>query len=176
MMLTIEPLTREAFAPFGQVIEADPQAQTSYAINAGTSERFHKLAELDPGPDGKLVVSIFRAQPREMPFTITMLERHPLASQAFMPLQSTPFFVVVAPKGDGISTTNVRAFLAKGHQGVNFAAGVWHHPLLALGQVCDFLVIDRDEPPTGSHNCDEILLTSPITLSTTITSHVKRFA
>ena len=102
-----------------------------YAIRS-YYERFHDLARLDPGTNGRLIVSIFRAQPRHLPLTISALERHPKASQAFMPLAGRPFLVVVAPQGERIVPTEIRAFLAHGKQGVNFTAGVWHHPLLAL--------------------------------------------
>ena len=111
MILRVEPLTAEAFAPFGEVIEADARF-LSFPVNAGTSQRFHDLARLDPGPDGRLIVSIFRAQPRPLPFTLALLERHPLASQAFVPLNGTPFLVVVAPRGESIAPESVRAFLA----------------------------------------------------------------
>ena len=151
MQLAIEPLTRDAFAPFGDVIEAAAD-HLSFPINAGTSQRFHDLARLDPGEGGRLIVSIFRAQPRRLPLAITMLERHPKASQAFMPLAGRPFLVVVAPKGEQIDPAHIRAFLAQGTQGINFAAGVWHHPLLALHGESDFLVIDRDD---AAGNCDE---------------------
>jgi ureidoglycolate lyase len=159
MNLHVEPLNRAAFAPFGDVIEADP-AQASFAINGGTSQRFHDLAHLDPG-DGRLIVSIFRAQPRQLPLAIAMLERHPQGSQAFMPLGGNPFLVVVAPPGDRIEPAAIRAFLAHGRQGVNFAPGVWHHPLLALHGESDFLVIDRDDP---NDNCDERRLERPLWL------------
>lgn len=148
--LHVEPLSQAAFAPFGEVIEAATSAD-QFAINGATSQRFHDLARLEPGADGRLIVSIFRAQPRALPFPVRMLERHPKASQAFMPLSGRPFLVVVAPPGL-LAPGQIRAFLARGDQGVNFAPGTWHHPLLALEAVSDFLVIDRDGP---EHNCDE---------------------
>lgn len=154
MKLQLETLTAEAFAPFGEVIEATPQ-QHGFSINAGTSQRFHDLARLDPGEDGHLIVSIFRAQPRSLPFAVRMLERHPKGSQAFMPLSGRPFLVVAAPASPQPDAGQMRAFLAAGHQGINFRAGVWHHPLLALQAESDFLVIDRDDP---QHNCDEFIL------------------
>jgi ureidoglycolate lyase len=81
-----------------------------------------------------------------------MLERHPKASQAFMPLSGRPFLIVVAPCGDRLERDDIRTFLSNGRQGINFAPGVWHHPLLALQGESDFLVIDRDDP---DDNCDE---------------------
>ena len=107
------------------------------------------------GPDGKVIVSIFRGQPRALPFEVEMMERHPLGSQAFMPLSGRPYLVVVAPAGMAPAARDLRVFLARGDQGVNYAAGVWHHPLLALDSVCDFLVLDRSG---SAPNCDEVQL------------------
>lgn len=166
-LLSVEPLTREAFAPFGEVIEASAEQHT-YAINAGTSQRFHDLARLEAGDNGRLTVSIFRAQARHFPFRITMLERHPKASQAFMPLNGRAFLVVVAPRAPQPEQAAVRAFLASGHQGVNFAPGVWHHPLLALEAVSDFLVIDRAET---EDNCDEAVLAQALLIESPHLSH-----
>jgi ureidoglycolate lyase len=149
--LTVEPLTREGFAPFGDVIAAEG-AQQAYAINSGTTQRFHDLAEIDTTRDGgRTIVSLFRAQPRELPFVVTMLERHPLGSQAFVPLSARPYLVVVATD----PSATPRAFLARDGQGVNYRPGTWHHPLLALDAVSDFLVIDRAGP---GNNCDEVEL------------------
>ncbi|VVG74326.1 ureidoglycolate hydrolase [Pandoraea apista] len=80
-----------------------------------------------------------------------MLERHPLGSQAFIPLKTTPYLVVVAPAGE-LDVSQMRAFVSEGWQGVNYARGVWHHPLLALHEVSDFVVVDRGGE---GHNCDE---------------------
>ena len=156
----IESLTREAFAPFGDVIEAS-DAMRHFPINGSTTERYHDLADIQLDAQGRAIVSIFRAQPRTLPFAITMLERHPLGSQAFMPLNGRPYLVAVAPRGETFAADNVRVFLARGDQGVNYAAGVWHHPLLALGEVSDFLIVDRAGP--GS-NCDERDLAEPLTI------------
>jgi ureidoglycolate lyase len=150
-LLTVEPLTAEAFAPFGEVIAADA-ARTAYAINDGSSQRFHALGHVDLD-GGSAVLSIFRAQPRTLPFTVAMLERHPRGSQAFVPLTGAPYLVVVA-----LDPERPRAFLARGDQGVNFRKGTWHHPLLALGRESDFLVVDREG---DDDNCDEVALAQP---------------
>jgi ureidoglycolate lyase len=155
--LKVEALEHEAFAPFGEVIEARDAAQ-HFPINAGNTERFHNLARLDAGPEGQLIVSIFRGQPRALPFSINMLERHPLGSQAFIPLSAGAWLVVVAPPGAAPSAQHLRCFLARGDQGVNYAAGTWHHPLLALDTVSDFLVLDRAGPGA---NCEEVSLQEP---------------
>ena len=139
--LTIEPLTPEAFAPFGDVIELAGAKQIP--INLGTTIRFHDLAKVDVTDEGgRTLVNLFRGQPRELPFEVKMLERHPLGSQAFVPLDDKPYLVVVAPAGE-LDVAQIRAFVSRGWQGVNYAKGVWHHPLIALGEVSDFIVVDR---------------------------------
>lgn len=139
--LAIEPLTRAAFAPFGDVIELEGAKQIP--INLGTTIRYHDLAKVDVADeDGRTLVNLFRGQPRTLPFEVTMLERHPLGSQAFVPLNDKPYLVVVAPAGE-LDPNAIRAFVTSGWQGVNYAKGVWHHPLIALGEVSDFVVVDR---------------------------------
>ncbi|MBL8446349.1 MAG: ureidoglycolate lyase [Zoogloeaceae bacterium] len=156
--LQVEALDHVRFAPFGDVIEAG-EAVRHFAINGGTTERFHDLATIDPGPGGRAIVSIFRSQPRVLPFQVEMMERHPLGSQAFVPLSGRSYLVLVAPAGMPPTARDLRLFVAQGDQGVNYAPGVWHHPLLALDQACDFLVIDRDGP---GPNCDETSLQDPV--------------
>lgn len=161
--LTLEPLSQAAFAPFGEVIEAAAAAR-HFPINGGTTERFHDLARLQPGLEGRLIASIFRAQPRALPLRIEMLERHPLASQAFVPLSGRPYLVVVARHGTPPEASALRAFIASSRQGVNYAPGVWHHPLLALEAQSDFLVLDRSGP---GGNCDECRIEPPRLLAFT---------
>jgi len=149
-----EPLTAEAFAPFGDVLE-DKTARELRPINYGQTDRFHDLARLDLAAQaGRPIVSLFRTRPLPQPIQIKVMERHPLSSQAFYPLSGRPYLVVVAPKGD-FDASKIQAFLAGGAQGVNYHAGTWHHFSLALEAVSDFLVIDRDGP---EKNCDEVFL------------------
>ena len=148
--LTIETLTQEAFAPFGQVIETE--GAESYFINEGTTTRFHRLATVDEGDGGRAIISMFRGTPRPQPIAITMLERHPLASQAFMPLSNDDWLIVVAEKPEASA---LRCFRASGVQGVQYAKGVWHHPLLVLVDTQDFLIVDRDGP---ENNLEEVTL------------------
>lgn len=156
--LKVEPLTREGFAPFGDVI--DVRGAESFAINEGRTERFHALARVDvQGPDAQAIVSVFRGQPLE-PLVVTVMERHPLGSQAFVPLNGCPFLAVVAPPGE-FSESAVRAFLVRPDQGVNYHAGTWHAPLLPLAADADYLVVDRDGP---GDNCDLVSLQEPVRL------------
>ena len=165
-LLDVQPLTKEAFAPFGDVVELD--GAHNFPINGGSCIRYHDLAQVQLGGETpRALVSLARAQPRELPIRIEMLERHPLGSQAFIPLPGAKaqgfdgahveYLIVVAPAGD-LDPTAVRAFLSNGWQGVNYHRGVWHHPLLALHRVSDFLIVDRGGP---GHNCDEQTLPAP---------------
>ena len=151
LRLEIVPLTRTDYAPFGEIIETS--GSEHFTINQGTTERYHDLARVDVHAQrGRPLINIFRAQPQSLPLSISMMERHPLSSQSFVPLNGARFLVVVAPPGE-FRIDALRAFLAQGGQGVNYAAGVWHHPVLALDQETDFLVIDRGGP---GDNCDEV--------------------
>lgn len=167
--LPIEPLTRAAFEPFGDVIELEGARQIP--INLGTTTRYHDLARVDVADEGgRPLVNLFRGQPRALPFEVTMLERHPLGSQAFVPLTDKPYIVVVAPAGS-LAPEAVRAFVTRGWQGVNYAKGVWHHPLIALDVVSDFIVVDRGgEGP----NCDEQTLPESLWLTAEALARAQR--
>lgn len=158
--LKIESLTRAGFAPFGDVIEMT--GAHHYPINQGFTERFHDLARLDTDTqDGEAIVSLFRSQPRSFPFEITFVERHPLGSQAFYPLQDGDWLIVVAEAESPPNAATLRVFRATGRQGINYARNVWHYPLLALAADSDFLVIDRKGP---GNNLEEALLPAPTIL------------
>ncbi len=149
--LLIEPLTKSAFAAFGDVIETEGSAH--FMINSGSTQRFHKLATVETtAPEDQAIISIFRATRLSMPLMIRMLERHPLGSQAFIPLLGQPFLIVVAPIAKMPDINSVRAFRSNGEQGVNYHRGVWHHPVLALAPHDNFLVVDRSG---AGNNCDE---------------------
>ena len=150
--LAIEPLTRTAFAPFGDVIEME--GAHHYPINQGFAERFHDLARIDTTPEGgETIISLFRGKPRPLPIEIAFVERHPLGSQAFYPLQERDWLIVVADSASPPTSKRLRAFRASGQQGINYARNVWHYPLLVLDQESDFLIIDRKGP---GNNLDEV--------------------
>lgn len=152
----IEPLTAEAFAPFGQVIET--RGAHHYPINAGMTERFHDLAEVQlAGDNPRPLISIFRGQPYTIPLNLKLVERHPLGSQAFYPLSERPFLVIVAPDLDGIPGPP-RAFLTCPGQGVNIAINTWHGVLTPLERESEFLVVDRGG---DGNNLEEYLYPTP---------------
>jgi len=136
-----QPLTREAFAPFGDVIDTD--VASSFLINKGKCRRFHDLAKVEvTGENARVLVSIFRAQPYPMPHRLDMVERHPFGSQAFVPLCPMPFLVVVCPDEDGRPGAP-HAFITEGGQGVNYARNTWHGVLTPIVKEQDFLIVDR---------------------------------
>jgi len=147
-----EPLTAAAFAPFGEVLEA--AGEPTKIINRGLCARFHDLARLDFGPGGRAGISIFRAEPRALPLTLDLLERHPLGSQAFLPMSLDPFLVVVAPD-EGGRPGRPRAFLAAPGQGVNYRRGTWHGVLTPLHAPGLFAVVDRIAEGPDAGNLEE---------------------
>ena len=134
------PLTAEAFAPFGDVIEAT--GAPDKVINQGFCGRYHDLAALDFGEDGRAGISIFDATPRALPYQLDMVERHPEGSQAFLPMTEHAFLVIVAPDENGTPGQPL-AFVTRPGQGVNFHRGTWHGVLTPLHAPGRFAVVDR---------------------------------
>ena len=140
LTLPIIPLTKAGFAAFGDVVEtADVRPRL---INEGFANRFDDLANIDVAADGGEVnISLFVGSVRPSPIAIRMMERHPLGSQLFMPLNDAPWLVVVCT--DPAVPSSYRAFAASGRQGVNCARNCWHHPLLVTVEASPFFVVDR---------------------------------
>lgn len=153
-----EPLTAEAFAPFGEVLEA--AGPPDRLINRGLCGRFHDRARLDFG-DGRAGISLFLSEPRALPLIVDMLERHPEGSQAFIPMTAAPFLVVVAPDEQG-APGRPRAFLTAPGQGVNYRRGSWHGVLTPLAAPGLFAVVDRIG---AGANLEEHWLADPWTVS-----------
>lgn len=149
------PLTEEAFAPFGDVL--DCAGAPDRMINAGLCGRYHNRAQLDFGQDGRAGISLFDAEPRSLPYTLDLLERHPDGSQAFLPMSPAPFLITVAPDKDG-QPGAPQAFLSAPYQGINLHRGVWHGVLTPLSAPGIFAVVDRiGETP----NLEEVFLDPP---------------
>lgn len=157
-LIRTEPLTAAAFAPFGQVLAAE--GAPDRLINRGLCGRWHDRAALDFGIEtgGRAGISIFLAQPCALPHDCDLLERHPDGSQAFIPLHSHPFLVIVAPDAGG-RPGQPRAFLTSGAQGINLNRGCWHGVLTPLAEPGLFAVIDRIGP---GPNLDEYSLPEPV--------------
>ncbi len=157
--ITIEPLTAEAFAPFGDVLSVD--GAPTFRINRGLCGRYHDLAHLDfVGSDARAGISLFKAEPRALPYTLDMMERHPHGSQAFLPMTADPFLIIVADD-DGARPSRPRAFLSKPGQGVNYFRNTWHGVLTPLTEPGLFAVVDRIGE--GS-NLEEFWFDTPYTI------------
>jgi len=149
--LKAEPLDPEVFEPFGDVIET--KGARHFPINEGAIERYHDLAWVEVDEGGRTLVSIFESnRVGTLPHRVTLVERHILGSQAFIPLDGARMIVVVAPPGEPPSSEQLQAFVTNGEQGVNYRPGVWHMPLIAFEAGQRFLVVDRGGP---GENCDE---------------------
>jgi ureidoglycolate lyase len=153
-----EPLTAEAFAPFGDVLDA--MGAPDRIINQGLCGRFHDRARLDFGDDGRAGISIFNAVPRELPLRLSLVERHPDGSQAFLPMTLDPFLVIVCPDEAG-TPGRPRAFLTGPGQGVNYLRNTWHGVLTPLHAPGLFAVVDRIG---ATPNLQEFPLPNPWTI------------
>ncbi|WP_375253980.1 ureidoglycolate lyase [Yoonia sp.] len=138
-ILKLNPLTKADFAPFGEVLEVagDPDK----IINQGLCGRYHDLAQIDI-VDGRPGISLFNAEARVFPIALEMVERHPVGSQAFLPMSHHPFVVVAAPDENG-TPGQPRAFITTAGQGINFARNTWHGVLTPIHAPGLFAVVDR---------------------------------
>lgn len=154
------PLTAERFAPFGDVIETSAairENEIRKTMNDARFERFDDLCDIDFS-DGALSVNIARCrQATRLPYVFDTVERHPLGSQAFVPLTPGRFVVVVASPSASVEAGDLRAFMTNGRQGINYHRGTWHMPLIAFEEGQTFLVLERagDEPNCEIHSLDE---------------------
>lgn len=155
------PLTKRAFSPFGDVIEAE--GAEILHINQGFGIRYNNLGDVQVTAEGGATnVSFIVGTVRQFPISINIMERHPLGSQIFYPLQDRPWLVVVCT--DPRDPDSFQAFHATGQQGVNYAPGVWHHPLLVLENGNRFLVVDRKGPGTNLEEywCNAAQISLPV--------------
>jgi ureidoglycolate lyase len=152
------PLTQERFAPYGDVIEASHDGMTT--MNDARFERFDSLCNVDV--DGDIAINVTRCRtPTALPLRVDKVERHPLGSQAFVPLSPCRMVVVVAPPGESVSASDLRAFVSNGRQGINYHRGTWHMPLVAFDAGQQFLVVDRrgdSDPNCEVHELDEVVM------------------
>lgn len=161
--LKAEPLTRERFAPYGDVIETS--RDHSVAMNSARFERFDNLCDVNLADDGPVAISIARCRtPSRLPLRLDMVERHPLGSQAFVPLSPCKMVLVVAPPGESVDADDLRAFVTNGRQGFNYHRGTWHMPLISFEEGREYLIIDRGggEPNCEEYSLDEVILLESI--------------
>ena len=134
-------ITTENFSKFGDMITTENIKPIE--INNGYAKRFDEIAKLDTSnQNGETTISIFSALKRSFPMKIDMMEKHPLGSQAFIPMKETIFLTFVAPKGDKPDLNKVESFIVPPGIGVNYNAGIWHFPLISTEDM-NFLVVDR---------------------------------
>lgn len=141
LTLQTQPLSQDAFAPFGDILEIGDKPDM--IINQGLCGRFHDLAKIDfVGDDATAGISLFKSEARSLPYRLDMMERHPLGSQAFIPMTAHPFLTIVAPDMDGKPGTPL-AFITSPGQGVNYHRNTWHGVLTPLSEPGLFAVVDR---------------------------------
>jgi|TARA_B100000929_G_scaffold56404_1_gene42110 ureidoglycolate lyase len=134
-------INKKNFSKFGQII--DTSKKSYFRINNGYAKRYDNLGKINTSTKkGKTIVSIFSAKKRLFPMKIDMMEKHPLGSQAFIPMKETSFLVFVAPKGTKPNLKKIESFTIPKQTGINLNPGVWHFPLISMKDM-NFLVVDR---------------------------------
>lgn len=164
--IVAEPLTAQAFSPFGAVVSAGLQAGSS--ANQGTAIRFDRCAVVENTRPATATpnMAVFRSTAKALPFAVRLLEQHPCSTQAFLPMICSRYLVVVAPTASdgGPDVAGLRAFVCQPGQGISYAVGVWHHPIIALDVDADFVMLAFED---GSPlDCVEHPLSSPIHVAT----------
>ena len=155
--LTARPIDAAIFRPFGDVFEAE--GMPDMMINDGRCGRYHDRVRLDFG-SGRAGISLFRTRAVEIPYALTVMERHPLGAQAFIPMSEDPFIVVVA-EDDGGKPGTLHAFVTRPRQGVSYLPNTWHAPLIALRDDALFAVVDRIGK---GDNLQEFTYDAPVTV------------
>jgi len=143
MKLIVEPkpITKENFSKFGDMITTENIKPLE--INNGYAKRFDDIAKIDTSNEnGETTISIFSALKRSFPMKIDMMEKHPLGSQAFIPMKETTFLTLVAPEGEKPDLEKIESFIVPKGIGINYKTGIWHFPLISTEDM-DFLVVDR---------------------------------
>ena len=138
------PMTKENFSKFGDMIGTENIKPIE--INNGYANRFDDIAKIDTANNnGETTISIFSALKRSFPMKIDMMEKHPLGTQAFIPMKETTFLTLVAPEGKKLEMDKIESFVVPKGKGVNYKTGIWHFPLISTEDM-DFLVVDRKGP------------------------------
>lgn len=160
--ITASPLSAKAFAPFGDVLELTDRE--SLTINAGMCQRHHDLAKLEFG-EGRAGISLFDGKARHFPYALDMVERHPLGSQAFVPMNGVPLLISVCADESGRPGTP-HAFVMRPDQAINLHKGTWHGVLAPIGAQGLYAVVDRigDGP-----NLEEFCFAEPVLIHPPIT-------
>lgn len=163
--VTAVALTHAAFAKFGAVVSCDRDDRAASAANLGSADRRDFLLDVENRrPSARLNLASFRCRPwPARPLALTMLEKHPLSTQVFVPMTAGRYLVVVAEGGDAPDLTTVRAFVASGGVGVGYAPGVWHHPMIALDAPIDFTCLVWEDGT--ALDCVVHALGAPLTVS-----------
>ena len=152
--LSIQPLSSAGFSPFGDVVEFE--GHDSFPINKGMADRYHALADVElAGEQARAIISLVDSRKFDLPRKVDHLEYHPLGSQAFLPLDSSPFIVVVCPAGNQPELDKLQAFVTNGRQGINYRLGTWHHVLLTPYAAMRFICVDRAGP---GDNCIDFFI------------------
>ena len=136
-LIKAQPMTREAFSPFGELLDVD---ETAASRATSTPANFQ---------GGKVRVGTALLPYKGL--RLTGLEQHFHVTQAFIPITGAPAVVAVAAPTSQEDPNaipkprDVRAFLIDGTKGYMLHKGVWHSDRLPLYAPGSKMVIITDE-------------------------------
>ncbi|MEX2614796.1 MAG: ureidoglycolate lyase [Alphaproteobacteria bacterium] len=138
--LTAQPLTPEAFAPYGHVFPAGKGG------SPGTRDSLVARME-NRRNNAQMNACMSYFAPSPMPFTVKALEIHRYSSQTFVPFNMGRYLVLVAPsdKNGEPVTGELLAFHGDVNQGITYNPDVWHHPFTALDEQAECLMLRFDD-------------------------------
>ena len=143
-IIKTKPINKSNFSKFGDVIST--KDINPIDINNGYAKRYDNIANLNTlKKNGETTISIFSALKREFPMKIDMMEKHPLGSQAFIPMKETTFLAFVAPQNNKPEIEKIESFIISPGIGINYKPGTWHFPLISTENM-NFLIVDRQGP------------------------------
>ncbi|MCJ1409175.1 Ureidoglycolate lyase [Ptychographa xylographoides] len=146
----------------------------------GISPIGNEYAASSQPQQSKAVMSLFVCAPRhprrvhstsklQSVLDLNIMERHPYTTQTFTPLgldpndTTTAYLVVIAPTlppGDPHAgmpdTANVKAFVAKGSQAVTYGVGIWHAPMIVIGEREISFVVTQFMNGVADDDCQEV--------------------
>jgi ureidoglycolate lyase len=147
-LIVPQPLTAEAYAPYGRVIKASPRGEPGAPANLGTALRFDDVVDVvnSRPSSAALKVKVFRSRPvPKETRPLALLEKHPCSTQLFIPMNASRYIALVALGADAPDLATLAAFVASGAEGISYAPGVWHHPMLTLDSETDFVVFVHED-------------------------------
>ena len=153
IVLNPKPLDAGGFAPFGALVDA--ASRPGIVVNEGRGRRLDAATTLQHGAEAATpALTLYDMQASAWPVMVRLMERHRHSAQMFLSLSGGQFLVVAARAGhDGLPDPGTAAaFVGEPGQGIAYAPGIWHLPIVSLLQAGTFAMMMWETGSPG--DCD----------------------